>query len=373
MKKFLVGGAVRDKLLGLQPKDLDWVIVGATAEDVALLEADGFKQVGADFPVYLHPTTGDEYALARVERKISSGYHGFEVEANANVTIQEDLARRDLTVNSMAMDEAGLLVDPFNGRNDLRNHILRHTTAAFSEDPLRVLRLARFAARFKDWKIAPETVALCNALCDSGELNSLTTERVWVELEKGFSEKSPARFMQVLNDLGALRSCNILTELFGADFMLDRDRVAVSSALRDVCIEQRLAVSIAVLASRSSALLGSSARVRECFKNLQFAHSTEKNGEALLCLLKRAKAFSDGFSFNDMVTALMTREQAGVCGTFSSKKVSLARRSAAEVRASQFNASLQGKQLGDAIEQARIECIQQTLSIPKCAEGLQQN
>ena len=199
-KVYLVGGAVRDSLLGHQSKDKDYVVVGETP---ATLLARGYQAVGNDFPVFLHPKTKDEYALARTERKNGKGYTGFTVDASTSVTLEEDLARRDLTINSMAMDDQGNIIDPFNGQTDLKNKILRHTTDAFAEDPVRVLRIARFLARFgEQWSIHPDTQALMKKLKESGELANLVPERVWNETEKALSEKHPQLFFQALNGLG---------------------------------------------------------------------------------------------------------------------------------------------------------------------------
>lgn len=197
---YLVGGAVRDKLLNIQSKDNDYVVIGETPET---MEALGFLPVGSDFPVYLHPNTKEEYALGRTERKSGKGYTGFVVDASPNVTLEEDLARRDLTINSMALDENGTIIDPFNGQADLKNKILRHTTQAFVEDPVRVLRIARFLARYgSDWSIHPSTTALMHELKNKGELEHLVPERVWLETEKALGEKHPELYFQALDGLG---------------------------------------------------------------------------------------------------------------------------------------------------------------------------
>ena len=175
MKVYLVGGAVRDALLGLDVKDRDWVVVGAEAAD---LLAQGFRAVGQDFPVFLHPTTHEEYALARTERKISKGYTGFQFYADKSVTLEQDLLRRDLTINAMAQDEHGNIIDPFGGQSDLQNKILRHVSAAFAEDPVRILRIARFAARY-GFTVAPETMQLMCDMVANGEVDALVAERVW--------------------------------------------------------------------------------------------------------------------------------------------------------------------------------------------------
>ena len=200
MKVYQVGGAVRDRLLGLPVQDRDWVVVGATPED---MDACGFRRVGRDFPVFLHPDTGEEYALARTERKTAPGYRGFAVRASPEVTLQEDLRRRDVTINAMALDEQGTLIDPYGGREDLRRRLLRHVSPAFAEDPVRILRVARFAARF-GFSVADDTRALMRAMVESGEVDALTPERVWGELERALGEREPPRFFEVLRGCGAL-------------------------------------------------------------------------------------------------------------------------------------------------------------------------
>jgi tRNA nucleotidyltransferase (CCA-adding enzyme) len=200
MQIYLVGGAVRDGLLGHIGSDRDWVVVGATPEQMIAL---GYAPVGKDFPVFLHPHTREEYALARTERKTAPGYKGFVVHASPEVTLEEDLARRDLTINAMAQDDQGRLIDPHGGLNDLKARVLRHVTDAFREDPVRILRLARFAARFEGFQVAPETMALCRHMVDAGEVDALVPERVWQELERGLLAHSPARMAQVLVDCGA--------------------------------------------------------------------------------------------------------------------------------------------------------------------------
>ena len=216
MKIYLVGGAVRDALMArgtdvpaVSHADRDWVVVGATPEAMA---ADGFLPVGRDFPVFLHPQTREEYALARTERKTAPGYHGFAFHTAAGVTLEDDLARRDLTINAMAVaaehadDPARApLIDPHHGQRDLRDGVLRHVTGAFAEDPVRILRLARFAARFPDFSVAPETMALMRRMVDDGEADHLVAERVWQELARGLMEQRPSRMLEVLRECGALQ------------------------------------------------------------------------------------------------------------------------------------------------------------------------
>jgi tRNA nucleotidyltransferase (CCA-adding enzyme) len=204
MQTYVVGGAVRDALLGRPVADRDWVVVGATPEQMV---AQGFRPVGKDFPVFLHPQTHEEYALARTERKTAPGYHGFVFHTSPDVTLEQDLVRRDLTINAMARaddGDDGNLVDPFNGRADLEARVFRHVSPAFAEDPVRILRLARFAARFADFTVAPETMALMQAMVAAGEVDALVPERVWQEVARGLMEAAPSRMLLVLRECGAL-------------------------------------------------------------------------------------------------------------------------------------------------------------------------
>ncbi|MBK1713545.1 multifunctional CCA addition/repair protein [Rubrivivax gelatinosus] len=198
---YVVGGAVRDALLGLPASDRDWVVVGSTPEE---LVAAGFRPVGRDFPVFLHPETGEEVALARTERKSAPGYHGFSFHADPSVTLEEDLRRRDLTINAIARAEDGSLVDPWGGQRDIQARVFRHVSEAFVEDPVRLLRLARLAARFTDFTVAPETEALLERLVADGEVDALVPERVWQELSRGLMEARPSRMIELLRRCGAL-------------------------------------------------------------------------------------------------------------------------------------------------------------------------
>jgi tRNA nucleotidyltransferase (CCA-adding enzyme) len=213
MKTYTVGGAVRDELLGLPVQDRDWVVVGATPEEML---RRGFRPVGKDFPVFLHPQTQEEYALARTERKTAPGYHGFVVHAAPDVSLEEDLARRDLTINAIAKSDDGGIIDPHGGRRDLAAKLLRHVSPAFAEDPVRILRLARFAARFSDFSVAPETQALMGAMVAAGEVDALVAERVWQELSRGLMEAKPSRMFETLRRCGALaRLLPEVDSLFG--------------------------------------------------------------------------------------------------------------------------------------------------------------
>ena len=210
MRTYLVGGAVRDELLGYPYKERDWVVVGASVDEML---AAGFQQVGKDFPVFLHPDTKEEYALARTERKTAAGYKGFDVHASPDVTLEEDLIRRDLTINAIAKDEHGEIIDPYGGVGDIKDRLLRHVSPAFNEDPVRILRIARFLARYAHlgFSIADETMQLLQDMVDAGEVDALVPERVWQEMKKALSEKTPMAFITTLKDCGALK--RILPEL----------------------------------------------------------------------------------------------------------------------------------------------------------------
>ena len=201
MKIWKVGGAVRDALMGRPGNDIDWVVTGSTPAEMI---SAGYTPVGRDFPVFLHPTTKQEYALARTERKTAPGYHGFVFHTDAGVTLEDDLQRRDLTINAMAQDDAGLITDPYGGQRDLKAKLLRHVSPAFAEDPVRILRVARFAARFDDFEVAAETQTLMCAMVQAGEVDALIAERVWQELSRGLLEDHPSRMFDVLHDCGAL-------------------------------------------------------------------------------------------------------------------------------------------------------------------------
>jgi tRNA nucleotidyltransferase (CCA-adding enzyme) len=250
MKVYLVGGAVRDALLGLSGSDRDWLVVGSTPEEMVGLR---YQPVGKDFPVFLHPETREEYALARTERKTARGYKGFSIHAAPDVTLEEDLARRDLTINAIAQDPlTGEVFDPYGGRQDLSHKVLRHVTDAFREDPVRILRIARFAARFPDFSIAPETLELMRAMVNEGEVDALVSERVWQEIARGLMGKQPSRMLQVLRACGALqRLLPEVDRLYGVpqraeyhpeiDTGIHLEMVLDQSALCDATLEVRFA------------------------------------------------------------------------------------------------------------------------------------
>ena len=293
-----MGGAVRDELLGLPVTDRDYVVVGA---DPAEMARHGFKPVGADFPVFLHPQSHEEYALARTERKTGPGYKGFSFHAAPDVTLEDDLKRRDLTINAMARGEDGVLVDPYGGQADLAAGVLRHVSAAFAEDPVRILRVARFAARF-GFAIAPETLALMRSMVERGEAAALVPERVWQELARGLMEKSPARMVEVLRECGALAS--VLPEL---DHRYDDAEVPERLAARQERAAQRgygLAVRFALLLvdlapEPLAALLQRANPPGDCRdlalaavrEREALASGAELDAESMLAVLERSDAF----------------------------------------------------------------------------------
>ena len=295
MKTYRVGGSVRDELLGLPVKDHDYVVVGA---DPDAMVRQGFKAVGADFPVFLHPETHEEYALARTERKTGPGYKGFRFHAAPDVTLEDDLQRRDLTINAMARGEDGTLVDPHNGAADLKAGVLRHVSPAFAEDPVRILRVARFAARF-GFAVAPETLQLMRSMVQAGEADALVAERVWQEVSRGLGEKSPSRMLAVLRECGAL--ARVLPEL---DRALSRpdvpERLAARlehSAAQGHALPTRYALLVLDLASADAAALAARINVPTDCRDIArlaiqerelLASADALDAESTLALIERA-------------------------------------------------------------------------------------
>ena len=283
MKIYAVGGAVRDELLGLPVKDRDYVVVGATPEDMTRL---GYKPVGKDFPVFLHPRTHEEYALARTERKTARGYKGFQVYAAPDVTLEQDLSRRDLSINAIARDERGRLIDPYGGAADLKRGVLRHVSPSFAEDPVRILRVARFAARF-GFKVAPSTLRLMRAMVEAGEADALVAERVWQELSIGLMEAAPSKMFALLRRCGAL--ARVLPELDAA--WAQRAQYARSRRALDYAAAQGRALEVRY-AALACALAGAAAPERE-----------------LRCMSARLRAPADASDL--ALLALRQREQIG--------------------------------------------------------------
>ena len=359
MEIYRVGGAVRDTLLGYPHHETDRVVVGSTPEEMI---AEGFRQVGRDFPVFLHPDTKEEYALARTERKSGPGYHGFVVHADPSVTLEEDLERRDLTINAMAMDETGTIIDPYGGQVDLDAKILRHVSPHFIEDPLRVLRVARFAARYHHlgFSVADETLSLMAEIVAADELPHLSTERVWVETEKALGEKNPEVYWQVLADCGALAV--LLPELAVSQGIPALARAAPHTERSDCRWAALLAdlpgarageASTRLTAPKAYSLLAT--RVSSGRPQVKAAL---KNARECIALIKVLDALRREEPFEGFCETLVALEQNS---TDAQRTVGLLRRArdaAQQVRAVDFaDQSLAGPELGKAIQAAQIERI----------------
>lgn len=278
MQIYLVGGAVRDYLLGLEVKDRDWVVVGA---DAPTMLAQGFQPVGKDFPVFLHPDSHEEYALARTERKTAKGYAGFAFHADRDVTLEQDLMRRDLTINAMAQDSDGLIIDPFGGQKDLSDGILRHVSPAFAEDPVRILRIARFAARY-GFTVADETIRLMRQMVADGEVDALVAERVWQELAKGLMEKNPAKMIEVLRECGALAVLLPEVEaLFGVPQRTDY-HPEIDSGIHTLMVLQKAADMGLSLPERYAALLHDLGKAKTPSEILPKHHGHDLAGVSLV-------------------------------------------------------------------------------------------
>ena len=409
MKRYLVGGAVRDALLGLPEGDRDWVVVGAQPQE--LLDA-GYLQVGRDFPVFLHPRTREEHALARTERKTASGYRGFEVHADPSVTLEDDLLRRDLTINAIAQDEAGTLIDPHGGQRDIADKVLRHVSAAFVEDPVRILRLARFAARFDGFTVADETMALMRRMVESREVDALVPERVWQELARGLMAATPSRMFAVLRECGALaRLLPEVDRLWGvpqrADYHPEVDtgvhlmmvldmsaRLNGSLPVRFACLGHDLGKGTTpadVLPRHLGHEQRSVALVREVCDRLRVPlacrelaevvarehgnvhRSGEFNAPAVLRLLERCDAIRRPDRFNEMLLAcecdargrLGLEESAYPQRRRLGRALELARSvDSAAVAAQAAARGLSGPAVGEAIHQARANAVAAGLDAP---------
>jgi tRNA nucleotidyltransferase (CCA-adding enzyme) len=417
MKVFVVGGAVRDALMGQSVNDRDWVVVGSTLE---AMTAQGYVPVGKDFPVFLHPKSREEYALARTERKTARGYKGFAVQAAPDVTLEEDLARRDLTLNAMAVPEAlaheppntwaGHIVDPYGGQRDLQAKVLRHVTGAFAEDPVRILRLARFAARFADFSVAGDTMALMRQMVEDGEVDHLVPERVWQELAKGLMASKPSRMFEVLRECGALRV--LLPELdrlwgvpqrpeyhpevdTGVHMMLVMNMAAqlhTPLAVRVACLFHDLgkgSTPADVLPrhigheNRSVKLLlkvCERLRVPSDCKELaevvarehgNIHRSGDLNAEALMRLLERCDAIRQAERFERVLQACEcdARGRLGFAdATYpQAKRLLQAQQAALSIETAPIaqaaaQAGLKGPQIGEQITQARVQAIRQVLT-----------
>jgi tRNA nucleotidyltransferase/poly(A) polymerase len=359
-KTYLVGGAVRDKLRGKIPNDLDYVVVGATEKEML---ADGFVHVGMSFPVFLHPVTGAEYALARTERKTGFGYTGFAVTFDPSITIESDLMRRDLTINSIAEDEDGNLVDPFGGQEDLKNGILRHTSPAFADDPLRVIRLARFAARFESFTIAQETVDLARKIVKSGEMESLTHERYWAEIEKVFvTPRHALTFFEVLYRFGVMDNVSFFYNLFNtaAAFWfaagIETDKIAEEDKL----------MAFVALSSKAGAfeMVKSKSEFAEAARNLNLVWKNRADGyvtqpmvkfdvEQIFNVLKKIRGFDkQSTALKALLTVMTYGEYSGMKYHVSSTDLAKCAEAGQSVTSEAFQ-HLKGKEIGEWMDRLR--------------------
>lgn len=362
MHIYKVGGAVRDRLLGRPVSDIDWLVVGATVEE---MHAKGFRPVGADFPVFLHPKTGEEYALARTERKSGRGYGGFTFHASPDVTLEEDLIRRDLTINAMAEDEQGNVLDPYQGQADLEKRLLRHVSPAFAEDPLRVLRVARFAARYAPlgFKVADQTLELMRHISASGELQALTAERSWKEIERALLEDEPQVFIEVLRDCGALRE--LMPELEQASTSL----AALTQAARHhQPLHVRWACLLHGLDQGSIKALNQRFKApRECQElsilvgefGGQGRRAFELEPETLLELLQKFDVYRRPQRFEDFINACEMEALGKEVHAYP--QADYLRGAASAARAVDVKplveAGLKGQGLGEALKQKRLEAL----------------
>jgi len=364
MQVYLVGGAIRDELLGLPAPERDWVVVGATPEE---LQRAGYRAVGREFPVFLHPDSGEEYALARLERKTGPGYRGFETRFSPEVTLEQDLRRRDLTINAMARGLDGTLVDPYGGRRDLEQRLLRHVSPAFVEDPVRVLRVARFAARLAalGFTVAPETSELMRRMVEQGEVNALVPERVWREMQRALGESSPEVFLDVLQDCGALAV--LLPELHWST----QSRSALQRAAR-ISAEPsvRFAALLADTAPQAITILCERLRVPNDYRELalltarlqrQFSHATELDAAGVLQLLEAADAFRRPERFDLLLRAAQART-----GQDDEPRAMLAAALAAAAAAAvprEALGQLSGPAIADAYRAARLEILERLAAL----------
>ena len=359
MNCYRVGGAVRDTLLGYPHHETDWVVVGSTPEEMI---DEGFTQVGRDFPVFLHPESKEEYALARTERKSGPGYHGFVVHADPSVTLEEDLERRDLTINALAMDEAEAIIDPYGGQADLDAKILRHVSPHFVEDPLRVLRVARFAARYHHlgFTVAEETLSLMSEIVAADELPHLSAERVWVETDKALGEQHPEVYWQVLADCGAmtvllpeLEVSQGIAALARAAPHTERNDCRWAALLADLPEARASGASERLKAPNAYSLLAT----RVCGERYKMK-ATLKDAGTCMSLLKALDALRREEPFDGFCETLIALEQRSADAHNVIELLQLARDTAQQVKAGDFaDQGLTGPELGAAIQAAQIERI----------------
>lgn len=366
MQVYLVGGAVRDELLGRDIKERDYVVVGATPEQ---LLKQGYQQVGNDFPVFLHPKSKDEYALARTERKQGQGYTGFVCEFSPDVTLEDDLRRRDLTVNAIAKADDGTLIDPYNGKRDLDNRILRHVSAAFCEDPLRILRVARFAARYHylGFTIADETQALLTQMINRGELNTLTAERIWLECEKSLADGAFAEFLNTLAQLGALSAISPALADNWNDELYQQLKTRYAFAQSQNITEKALlfAQATSSLTADDINAISQTIRLPNDVRDLALqlnAHQATLTSKTLtaaqlLNCCNQLDLWRRPERFDTVLTAIAIYQAAPLC---NQQQLLTATKLAQSISAQQFIAQgIKGAKIKTALEQARLEMFQQ--------------
>jgi tRNA nucleotidyltransferase (CCA-adding enzyme) len=367
MQVYLVGGAVRDELLGRAVKERDWVVVGATPAE---LEHLGYRAVGRDFPVFLHPETQEEYALARLERKVAPGYRGFTTDFAPAVTLEQDLQRRDLTINAMARDAAGRIIDPYGGQADLAARVLRHVSPAFAEDPVRILRVARFAARFAGpgFTVAPETMKLMRSMVGAGEADALVSERVWRELERALGEAAPQRCLEVLRDCGALEV--LLPEIAKPDATAAAVAALATAAARGASTPVRWAAMLAGSSPDSIEALCERLRVPNNYRELAVLNARLESRlragvadpESLLELLELADAFRRPERFGQWLELLAlelpaTRALARDPGALAARlRTALSRAATVQLSAEDLRAH-RGPRLGEVLRAHRLEAV----------------
>jgi len=385
MDVYLVGGAIRDRLLGLTTQEKDWVVINATPSDLTKL---GYKQVGKSFPVFIHPKTGEEYALARKEMKSGKGYYGFKIDSSPNVTLEEDLYRRDLTINAMAEDNTGQIIDPFNGQKDLSNRVLRHVSAAFVEDPLRVLRVSRFKAKLHDlnFEIAPETIKLLEEIVESGELETLVPERIWQETYKALCEPRFDQYFQTLINLKAFNQ--VFPEITHMNSDFSENHIIQAAIKKEVSPKIKFcSIFLIMLEHNHQSLKDVVTAMQERmnipndFKNLVLlvqniypmlfsSHSNEKNeffAEQCLNIIEKLDALRKPSNLEEVLEVISLKKNYSNIET----TVSLIRKSLVLARSVKINNlqedGLEGSVIGEKLRELRLNKIKEELKRPKQA------
>ncbi|MFT4799395.1 MAG: tRNA nucleotidyltransferase (CCA-adding enzyme) [Candidatus Azotimanducaceae bacterium] len=357
METYLVGGAVRDELLGLPVLDRDWVVVGNTEQ--ALLDL-GYQRVGKDFPVFLHPTSKEEYALARKERKIGSGHRGFECDASITVTLEEDLLRRDLTINAIAKNLSGNYIDPHGGLTDIERRMLRHVSPAFLEDPLRILRLARFYARFADFSVAPETLKLAKQMINEDQLNELAAERIWIEIHKALETDHPDRFFRLLNELGAHAKLWPAISASSIDTMSKLAKKTTKPELRFAGLCYHATDSLASCLKNLKVPNRYTDVALASQKHLRALLSDPQDPEEIFALIEQLDAFRRPERFHDLHELALA--MSSILGLSPPADWGYYLKIATGVTSDQVDPQLKGPNFGAALRQKRLTALREALS-----------